>query len=837
MDTSERRRGTGRLWGVPASCARTGRPTRIIPLAALLMASTAVLPLLANSPALSQVATGTTFNIPAGDLGSVLAQIGRAASQPISFPADLTRGRSAGPIVGRMSVQEALARALAGSGLVAVQGAGGALTIRGGATIPAAGSTVLGDIAAIDVTDTAAGSRDVGFTAVDTRSSARIDIPLKEDPRSVVGVTEAVIRTQAQTSALDVARNVSNVRISTGSEDLGAPTYQIRGFAQSSFLLNGVPSGSTRIPITDIERIDVIKGPTTEFGGPSFRGGAINAITKAPTATPIQRAEVFYGSRFFRTLAFDFGGPVQDLEGVTYRLNVSGNTANYALGGASSPHEALISPVVAWQGVDTRLAAGVRYIDTLSGIARYAPTSPDNFRPFRIQRDVPFGNLDNLVAFRSFNPYLEADQHLGRIDSDTVGSFDFKIRNRTSYFLTDMFGQNLIPYNFTRLLAGRPMFQPQGYVFGEAVNRLVTQSDLLIQHNTEFVRQTMRIGIDYLDTSVNTKSNIQAISGDFALSNPPQNLPYPRYSTRSSRGFLQFTGTSVYQDNIGIAFQDKIDILDRLHILGSVRHDWFNSRSNTLRSSGLSTSTLTESALTYTAGAVYDVLPWASVYGSVGTGFVPQIGLVNRTQPAPPARSNNSEFGLKLSLLDNNMTVTMARYHLENTNNLVQDNAQMMNRLGPGLQAEGYEIYFQGQVTENISLIGGYSYNNYKNARDPRAGLDAVISVAAGQPQHQANLFVVYTFTDGPLRGLSIGGGGRGQTLSYMNNFVPKAESPVLPGFITYDAMIGYTIENFRVDVSVRNILDRYYYDVTTSEFAAPVADGRVFMIRAGLDF
>lgn len=160
----------------------------------------------------------------------------------------------------------------------------------------------------------------------------------------------------------------------------------------------------------------------------------------------------------------------------------------------------------------------------------------------------------------------------------------------------------------------------------------------------------------------------------------------------------------------------------------------------------------------------------------------------------------------------------------------------MLNQLGPGYRAEGYEIDFQGQVTENISIIGGYGYNDFKSAPDPQALLVTVTPVLPGQPQHQANLFVVYTFTDGPLRGLSIGGGGRGQTFSYMG-LLPKVESPVLPGFITYDATIGYTIENLRIDVSVRNILDRYYYDVTETVFAAPVADGRVFMIRAGLDF
>ncbi|MEH3118193.1 MAG: TonB-dependent receptor [Methylorubrum populi] len=433
-----------------ASCAATGRSARIIPLAALLMATTAVLPLLAASPALSQVAAGTAFNIPAGDLGSVLAQIGRAASQPISFPADLTRGRSAGPIVGRMSVQEALARALAGSGLVAVPGAGGALTIRGGATVPAAGAAALGDIAAIDVTDTATGTRDVGFSAVDTQTSARIDIPLKENPRSVVGVTDEVIRTQAQTSVLDVARNVSNVRIGEGSgQSQGAPSYQIRGFDQTQILINGQPSGSARLPITDIERIDVIKGPTTEFSGPTFAGGAINAITKAPTATPIRRADVFYGSRFFRTLAFDLGGPVPDLEGVTYRLNLSGNTATTSFGGNTSPHEALISPVVSWQGTETRVTAGLRYIDTVFGLPPFTfGTEETGFRPFRTRRETPFGSTANGGSVRSLNPYGEIDHHLGSVSTENFGNLDFKFHNRTAYFLTDSYSQGFIPGSF-----------------------------------------------------------------------------------------------------------------------------------------------------------------------------------------------------------------------------------------------------------------------------------------------------------------------------------------------------------------------------------------------------
>jgi iron complex outermembrane receptor protein len=832
MYASGRRRGLERAQGVRVVRAATNRHAHAIPFTALLLATTAVLPLLVAAPAMSQVAAGTTFNIPAGDLGSVLAQIGRTASQPISFPADLTRGRTAGPVVGRMSVREALARALAGSGLVAVPGAGGALTIRG-ATAPTAGAAALGDIAAIDVTDTA-GSRDVGFTAIDTQSSTRIDIPLKENPRSVVGVTDAVIRTQAQTSVLDAARNVSNVRIGDGSgQAQGSPTYFIRGFDQSQILINGQPSGTARLPITDIERIDVIKGPTTELSGPSFNGGAINAVTKAPTATPIRRADVFYGSRFFRTLAFDLGGPVSDLEGVTYRLNLSGNTANTSFGGNTSPHEALISPVVSWQGVDTRVTAGMRYIDRVYGVPPFTFGTPEvGFRPLRLPRETPFGSAANGGSVRILNPYGEIDHHLGTIDAANLGSLDFRFRNRTSYFITDSYSQTQIPGSIiVGYRGGEPLANPVGSIGSSFGERFVTQSDMLVRHDTEYFRQTMRFGIDYLKLSGKQKSNLLETREQIGLFNPRQDLQFPGFFTPSWYGSNFFRYGQSATDNVGISFQDKIDLFDRFHILGSVRQDWYSSKTV-----GSRRVRLEQAEMTYTAGAVYDIFPWVSVYGSVGTGFLPQEGFINRTEPAPPVLSDLSEVGFKFSLLDNQLMVTVDRYSNAYSNTLFFDPATRTNRLGPGYLAEGYELDFQGQITPNLQVIGGYSYNDFTNGIQQAGTRSSGPLVMPGQPQHQANLFAVYTFTEGPLQGLSIGGGGRGQTFSF-TDFRPRATAPKIPGFITYDAMIGYTMENFRVDMNVTNLFDRYYYNTTVSPYFVPLAQGRTFMIRATLDF
>jgi iron complex outermembrane receptor protein len=65
------------------------------------------------------------LSIPGGDLASVVTGIARATGTPIAFPAGLATGRKAGPIKGRTSLRAALDQALAGTGLVAVSGAGG----------------------------------------------------------------------------------------------------------------------------------------------------------------------------------------------------------------------------------------------------------------------------------------------------------------------------------------------------------------------------------------------------------------------------------------------------------------------------------------------------------------------------------------------------------------------------------------------------------------------------------------------------------------------------------------------------------------------------------------
>lgn len=791
------------------------------PLLAILLstaASALLLPLAPPAHAQSQIA----FDIPAGDLGRALAQIGRASGQAIAFPADLTRGRTTGPIVGQMSVGEAVARALAGTGLTAVSGAHGGLIIRRAQTaapsVPAPGGDTL---AAIDVADLVGGTGDRGFAAGNTTTSDRLNIPLKENPRSVVGITQEVIRAQGVTSILDAARNVSNVSVDYGAgQKQGVASYYVRGFDVENVMIGGrVGPRGVNVPIQDVERVDVIKGPTTDLTGQSLAGGGINIIPKMPTAEPIREASIYLGDRFYRTLAFDLGGPVEGADGLTYRVNLSGNTADTAPGGDRSPHEGLISPKVRWDDGETIVTAGARYFDQVVGLS---PITVGNYafndRPIRVSRDRPIGTADAGASFRAFNPYIDIEHKFDTVNTAELGTFDFTLRNRSAYFANNY---TSVGYIMAPTGAAPTEVRPLGANISQTERLAVSQSDLIVVHALGDYKQTMRFGVDYQYDFQSYFSSLPGSPLTFDARNPPLNLLLPNRSI-----FPRKTYTD--RDDIGIAFQDKIDLFDRLHILGSVREDFVSVNETHTFDKKIFHSD--NSALTYNGGAVYDITKWMSVYGTMGTGFAANQGILANGQAAPPRYSNLSEYGFKFSLLDDRFIVTMARFDNDYSNVLIYDPGQRGNILGPGSRSSGLEMDFQGQLTDNISLIGGIGRTLVRGAT-AKPG-DAY----PGIPPYKGTLFAVYTFTDGLLRGFQVGGGLAAVSSTY-SNFGPKQGNSKIPGYVTFDTMLGYTADNLTFSLNVRNIFDRYYYEPTQVSDFIPLGQGRRILAEARIKF
>ncbi len=119
---------------------------------------------------------------------------------------------------------------------------------------------------------------------------------LQDVPVSVTAIGAAQLRDQRINSADDLVSGVPNLqRASTVGE--GTPIFALRGVSMSDYSLNqegpvatyydGVYKGTFALlglGIFDLERVEVLRGPQGTLYGKNTTGGAINLISKEPSA-------------------------------------------------------------------------------------------------------------------------------------------------------------------------------------------------------------------------------------------------------------------------------------------------------------------------------------------------------------------------------------------------------------------------------------------------------------------------------------------------------------------------------------------------------------------------
>ena len=127
-------------------------------------------------------------------------------------------------------------------------------------------------------------------------SSSRIDLPFKENSRTIQIVTAEDIKKLGITNVADALQQVAGIDVRRqGVNGMQADLY-IRGgsFDQTLLLIDGIKVDDAQtghhtmnlaLPIDVIERIEIIKGPAARVFGQNAFTGAVNIVTKSNPAT------------------------------------------------------------------------------------------------------------------------------------------------------------------------------------------------------------------------------------------------------------------------------------------------------------------------------------------------------------------------------------------------------------------------------------------------------------------------------------------------------------------------------------------------------------------------
>lgn len=651
-----------------------------------------------------------------------------------------------------------------------------------------------------------------GYQAPDATTATKTDTPVRDIPQSIQVVPQQVLEDQQVTGLNEALRNVSGVAQGNQSSRSVFDLFLIRGFTTRSIFRNGlrddtnITGGSAT---TNIERIEVLKGPSSVLYGRGGPGGTINIVTKQPQSEPSYLIEATGGNYDTYGGSLDFTGPLNDSKNLLYRLNASVlHTDNFIDFGRSERY--FIAPVLTWLiGQDTTLSFEAEYLDVQQPNDQGLPArgtvlpNPNGELPLNRQLGEP-----------EYAPRNRRTLRLG---------YNFEHRFNQDWLIRNAFGVSF--QRIDEFLVFSTSLRPDN----RTLNRRVTDVDIFIKDiysldtnivgnfNTGGIQHKLLVGFDLSREYNRGTTTFKTIA--------PIDIFNPVYGARAGAVTTTFNDQDV-TDGLGIYLQDQISLADNLKFLLGGRFDIVEQRFKDFLDSS-SNSTQKSEAFSPRVGIVYQPIEPISLYASYSRSFNPVTGTTVSGNLFQPERGTQYEVGVKADLLGGRLSSTLAFYDLTRTNVTTPDLDNPGFNIQTGEQkSQGIELDVVGEILPGWRVIASYAYTDSRIEKDNRFEVGNRLN---NVPEHSASLWTTYEIQNGTLQGLGFGAG-----VFYVGEReADLANTFSLPSYLRTDAAVYYKRNNFRASVNVYNLFDIDYFETASGN--VNVYPGSPLTVRATL--
>jgi iron complex outermembrane recepter protein len=630
-------------------------------------------------------------------------------------------------------------------------------------------------------------------------------------------VPRQVIEDRAVTNAADALETTSGVNPETYGGYAFIP--RVRGFTSfDSVFVNGSRRNVLTFdnPTTDnIERIEVLRGPSSVLFGQGSPGGIINFVTRRPLEDPYYNLTLQGGSFEQIRPSFDISGPLTDDESLLYRF-IGSYTREGSFVEFANSEIYFLAPSLEWRITpDTTLAADLEFIDSsISSLTCGIPAVGDGVA------DIPRSRA--ICESGDFG--------------DAFGKYDlqrYSLNTRLEHqFSEDWSARNTLFFATSTVRRASPSTSEFNESTGE-LQRVASADDssfLTFSNNldvvgnfsTGFVDHRLLLGFEY--SRQNTFRNI-FFGGEY----PSINIFDPEYSDiRFQFDSFAFT-TRREQPRTGYGFylQDQISFTDNLILVLGGRYDIYEQE--TINRITDTSSDQTFYNFSPRVGLVYQPVEPLSLYGSFTQGFEPSSAILADGSDPDPQRSTQYEVGAKFEFGD--LAATLAYFDITKTNipTTDPDNSEFSVLTGE-VRSRGVEFDISGEILPGWNVTTSYAYTDAVVSEDnsPSEGNRFVFT-----PRHSAALWTTYEIQEGVVEGLGFGLG-----LFYVGEReADLANSFAVPSHFRTDASIFYRRDNWRAQVNFQNIFDVEYF-VGTNEFrAGGVMPGPPFAVVGSISY
>ena len=650
-------------------------------------------------------------------------------------------------------------------------------------------------------------------------------IALEKLPQSVQVISSEDIIARGATSVGDLLRavpsaNVGNSRVSR---------YQSFSLNVRGFLVDQMRNGIRQryyedvdaSALSNVDKVEVLKGPSAVLYGQSAVGGIVSIITKKPTDSFAASGAITLGTFNQKVATLDVGGPVSETLGIriTGEIERSGTFVDF-----QDIDRENLAVTFNWRPSDYVSAYLVaEYVErrTLSNPGLPVVGTVTSNGVARISRKA-FLAEPEFASLKADSPLLQA-----WVDVDLGNGWAITPRLQYSELNT--------PFTQIRVLgvdATDPtLVRRNGRIGSENDSYTIGQIDLTGTIRTGSLTHKLLVGYEYdRERSIFIQSNFVSV--------PLINGLNPTYLSIAQKPALAFAfNFAGNTDGHALYLQDQVEIGKRLGLVLGIRHSWlknegfFSTDPTTFGVADVESPELTS----VQAGATYQLDGGFSIFGGYNTGF----DVENSFGGAPtvdgdrlqPETSEQFEAGLRYA--SDRAQVTLSTFQIKRRDVAGDDpdNPGFSKNIG-SFRVRGLELEGKVDVLDGLSLSAGYAYLAGKITAS--ATPTEVGGRIADLARHSGNVRVTYAIPGTPF---DVRAG-----LAYQGKRAIASASPILlDDIVLADMGVGAKFGQFRVDLVANNVFDVTYYTVAGAHQgnrnSVYPGDPRTVSLRVGVGF
>ena len=665
-----------------------------------------------------------------------------------------------------------------------------------------------------------------GYVAKVTATGSKTATDLNEIPQSVSVVGREQIDDQSPQKADEALRYVAGVNASTYGTDSDTDWIFIRGFQadQTGIFLDGLSLyqhgfGTFLVDPFFLERIEVIKGPSSALYGGANPGGFVNYVSKRPTGERLRYVETGINNFGNAYLGLDIGDQVGSDGAVSYRvtgkLSGGGWETDY-----SDDFRGTIAPSLTWKrDEDTSITflGSYQHIDlthTSTGFLPYEGTVVDAPGFGRIPHDLFYGEPD-------FDSYNRNQAMIGYEFEHTFDN-DWTVRQNLRYARLSLkedglYGSGIDFTDPTKL--GRYRF-----AHDTDVSIFTVDNQLEGTVSTGNVEHNVLLGLDYRYYTID---HVQG-SAFPASSLDPRDPVYGSVPSPVATYLDQDLG----RHQLGLYAQDQIKFGDGWIVTLNGRYDFVSTDVND-RLTPANSANDDEGEFTWRAALAYEFKNGLTPYASYSTSFNPTTSTDVNGDLLKSETGQQWEAGVKYQPDFMDAMITAAYFDITRQNVVGLDTSFTPARpaaIGE-VEARGFELSAQANVTDGLKVIGALTYLDMEVTKAIGGSWDGtpVGNTPIQVPDITASLWLDYSFQNEALEGVSVAAGVRHIGKSWAN----RENTLEVPAATLFDAAIRYEREKWAVALNVSNLFDKDYVASCQGVSACGYGAGRTFMLKA----